>query len=694
MDNDGDDNQGGAPPKGSALARRPLEGIRSMTSLSREMRLLDSRLSAMSSTASVAGRLGAFVGYLGNLYSSWSLVQLLSRIAGSDREYRVLGSEQIDDFAFLSLETDTQRSLLRPQLVCSEEVSCWWVEALIKHSGEHRPTISVSLDELGFREQGLRPRMCTSGWSAGHEGLLGARVKTRRQFVWEEYVGIREFKVLGYRSGSGDLIAPSGELFLSLDNDPVVIDVDSMLITWLDTDIHDYGETLDCRFELGSRPETEAMLLAVRVFTFVASLSKDRPSSETSKDAFRSLKLCTGNSEKILRAYLGQLRDLTSGQEASTRGVLHRRTGLSGERGPLRRTFTKNVLVRLEGDILSNDVPSEPVLSFAVLAPDAGMRAAAAAAEEIAKSCDVEPKRMEDRSFSPVVACILGETKARSLPDSATELGRRAAFPVLIECSLGLAVTLPAVETVYIAPRLGIKVDPSQLVPYGHSTGEVVARLPQILNILHLDQNPEYMEWLVQRVKDDATCVTTLGGAGGYDVLMRHLDGSRWSMRNLYDEAAELAKGVDGKRLGTLCITALRANGAVYGSSGKGLTCWLDQVEALCRPAKRDGVVLEVDAGTDLAGEEVCLDKGDFLAINLQKGGWWQGKFLKVSWTGGFAKWAGWDGDGRREAPLHAGEETFSRGGQDIGHVSVCHDTRDPQLLLKFDKLMVGHLVI
>lgn len=341
-----------------------------------------------------------------------------------------------------------------------------------------------------------------------------------------------------------------------------------------------------------------------------------RPSSETSEDAFRSLKLCTGNSEKLLRAYVDQLRNLTSGQEAPTREILRKRAGLGGERGPLRRTTTKKVLDGLEKELLSDAVPSEPVLSFAVLAPDAGMRAAAPAAKDIAHSCDVEPKTMEDRDFAPVVACILGESKARSLPTSATELGRRAGFPVVTECSLGLAVALPAVETVYIAPRLGNTVSPSQLVPYSHSNGEVVARLPQILNILRLDQNPEYMDWLLQRVRKDATCVTTLGGAGGYDVLMRHLDGSKWSMRTLYDEALEMAEGFDGKRLGTLCISGLRAHGAVYGSGGRGLTCWLDAVKTLCQPARRD-VVLSVDTGIDLAGEEVSVDKGDFLSINL-----------------------------------------------------------------------------
>lgn len=624
MNNDGDESQGGAPPTGSALARRPLAGMRSLTSVSREMRLLDSRLSEMSSTAGVVGRLGALVGYLGNLHSNWSLIQLLSKIAGSEREYCVLGSEQIDDFAFLSLETNTQRSLLREQLTSSEGDG-WWAQVLSDSSGEHRNTVMGSLYDLGFGIQGLRPRMCTSGWCAGHEGLLGARTRTRRPFVWRDYVGVREFKVLGYRSGPGDLVAHSGEVFLSVDNDPLMIDVDKMLITWLDADPQDFGETLDCHFALGSRPETEAMLLAVRVFTRSASLaSPNMTSSEMLEEAFRSLKLCTGNSEKLLGAYLGQLRNLTSGQEAPTRDVLVKRAGLGGERGPLHRTTTKNVLHGLEKELLSDVVPSEPILSFDTLAPDAGMRAAASAAEEIAKSYGAEPKRVQDRDFSPVVACILGERRARKLPESATALGRRAGHPVLTECSLGLAVSLPAVETVYIAPRLDNKVSPSNLVPYSHSTGEVVARLPHILNILRLDQSPEYMDWLLQRVRDDAACVTTLGGAGGYDVLMRHLDGSKWSMRTLYDEALEIAKGVDGRRLGTLCISALRANGAAYGSGGTGGTYWLDANASLCPPVDRD-VTLTVDADIDLGGEEVSLDKGDFLSLSLQGGGWWKG---------------------------------------------------------------------
>lgn len=685
MNNDGNDSQVSAPSNGSALARRPLR-IRSLTSLSREIMLLDSRFSQMSSTAGVTGTVGAFVGYLGNLHSNWSLIQLLSKIAGSEREYCVLGSEQIDDLAFLSLETDTQRSLLREQLAKSEP-DCWWSEELIKFSGKHRQTLMVSLDSLGFRQQGMRPEKCDSGWCAGHEGLLGARVKKRLPFAWGDFVGVRDFKVLGYRSGPGDLVAISGELFLSLDSNPVVIDVERMRITWLDADTQDFGETLDCHFELGSRPKTEAMFLAVRVFTYNASQRPARPSSETSEDAFRSLKLCTGNSEKILRAYLGQLRNLTSGQETPTRDVLLRRAGLGGERGPLLRTTTKKVLDRLEREFLSDDVPSEPILSFQVLAPDAGMRAAAAAAKEIANSCGVKPKEIEDKYFTPVVAC-LGESVARRLPEAAKDLAKRSAFPVLTTCSLGLAVALPSVETVYIAPRLESIVSPSHLVPYRHSTGEVVARLPQILNILRLDQNPEYMEWLLQRVKDDATCVTTLGGAGGYDVLMRHLDGSEWSMRTLYDEAFEMAEGFDGKRLGTLCISALKANGAVYGS-GTHMTCWLDAVAALRSPEERNNIVLTLDAGIDLAGEEVVTDKGDFLSVILQGGSWWQGKFLKISFPDGAGKWAGSNGPDRGESSLQGGGEMIYRGGEAIGRVSVCSGKRDPQLSVRYDKLLV-----
>eukprot|EP00752_Nemacystus_decipiens_P003528 g3254.t1 len=524
--------------------------------------------------------------------------------------------------------------------------------------------------------------------------LLEARVRTRRRFVWEDYVDVREFKVLGYRSGPGDMIAYSGELFLSLDNDPVVINVDKMLITWLDANSQDFGETLDCHFRLGSRPEAEAMLLAVRVFTYVASCHPPaRQSSETLQDAFRSLKLCTGNSETLLKAYLDQLRTLTSEQEHPTRAVLRRRVGLEGERGSLRRTTTKNVLHGLEEEFISDTVPSEPILSFDVLAPDAGMRAAAAAAEEIANSYGVEPKRLEDRDFSPVIACILGETetKARKLPASATELGRREGFPVLTKCSLGLAVALPAVETVYIAPRLENKVSQSHLVPYGHSTGEVVARLPQILNLLRLDQNGEYMDWLLKRVKDDVTCVTTLGGVGGYDVLMRYLDGSEFSVRALYDEALEMAEGVDGKRLGTLCISALRANGAGYGSDGTALTHWLDAIGTLSKRVDRD-VFLTLDAGMDLAGEQVILDKKDFLALPLQGGGWRKGKFLKFQLPGGFGQWTRRDGqDSNMCSVQKKGEDILFRGGEDTATVSVGDEDRDPQLFLRLDKLMVDN---
>lgn len=698
MDNDRDDSQGGGggPPKGTELARRSLGGI-NLTSISRELRLFDSRLSQMGSTAGVVGKFGNFLGYVANLHSNWSLTRLLSKIAGSEREYCVLGSEQIDDFAFLSLKTDTQRSLLRVQLACSEGENFLtdWTPALSEKSGEHEATVKASLKNLGFDVEGLLTQVrCASGWCAGSEKLLRARVRTRRQFVWGDYVGVREFKVLGYRSGPGDLLALGGELFVSLDDDPVVIDLDNMLVTWLDADTRDVGETLECHFELGSSPETEAMFLAVRVFTYCASgrgpTGLARKSSETVGDAFRSLKLCTGSSEKLLRAYISELQNLTSGQEAPTVEVLRRRAGLGGETGPLRRTTMKNVLDGLEGKFIIDAVPSGPILSFQFLSPDAGMRAAEAAAEEIANSYGVEPSRVPDPDFSPVVACILGEKKARRLPDSATKLGRRAGKPVLTKCSLGLAVSLPAVETVYIAPRLGVTVSPSHLVPYTHSTGEVVARLPQILNILRLDQNEDYMRWLVERVKEDATCVTTLGGAGGYDVLMHHLDGSEFSMRTLYDEALETAKGVDGRRLGTLCITALRANGAVYGSGGTGSTSWLDAVNMLCQSEKRDGVTLLVDTAVDLAGQETNLEKGGFLSINLQSGGW-EGKFLKIEVPGGVRKWAGWDGPDGRKSTLQGEEKDLLRGGQGKLPVTVGEEKRDPQIVLTFDKLLVGH---
>lgn len=93
---------------------------------------------------------------------------------------------------------------------------------------------------------------------------MEARTKTRRQLVWEDYAGVREFKVLGYKTGPGDSISPSGELFLSVENDLLVIDADRMLVTWLDADPQDFGETVDCYFELGSRPEIEVRGLHIR----------------------------------------------------------------------------------------------------------------------------------------------------------------------------------------------------------------------------------------------------------------------------------------------------------------------------------------------------------------------------------------------------------------------------------------------
>lgn len=206
-------------------------------------------------------------------------------------------------------------------------------------------------------------------------------------------------------------------------------------------------------------------------------------------------------------------------------------------------------------------------------------------------------------TYNPGLAFIAKGVGAHELASDCDDLVSEARHTSLCTCSVGRVVVIPEAASGLLLPNLTKKVVASHILPFEHSTAEIIKLGPAVLRALDLDSKPNVVATLAGMLRSDVTSLTNLFGKKTLDVATPLFREQEWKISTILSKCHQ-EFAVDGAQVARVVISVLGQAG-VQPVTGRGpYRCYMDMIHSAYRPAPA-GVFIDCDRPVPLDGTNV-----------------------------------------------------------------------------------------